>query len=123
MLQWLSWRRERDSNPRGRDSPCGFQDRSDQPLRHPSAAVSVWHATRVLHAQALQMGGVLLQVADQTLLDDLRHGHRPKRGVQPLEVPPAGGDLVEEAAQVADVLADVVPESHLAPVSMALDGL
>jgi hypothetical protein len=31
------WRRERDSNPRGLGGPCGFQDRSDQPLRHPSA--------------------------------------------------------------------------------------
>ena len=31
------WRRERDSNPRGLGGPCGFQDRSVQPLRHPSA--------------------------------------------------------------------------------------
>ena len=30
-------RRERDSNPRGLGGPCGFQDRSVQPLRHPSA--------------------------------------------------------------------------------------
>jgi hypothetical protein len=30
-------RSERDSNPRGLGGPCGFQDRSDQPLRHRSA--------------------------------------------------------------------------------------
>ena len=35
--QKRSWRRERDSNPRGLGGPCGFQDRSVQPLRHPSA--------------------------------------------------------------------------------------
>jgi hypothetical protein len=37
--QRAKWRRERDSNPRGLGGPCGFQDRSDQPLRHPSAPV------------------------------------------------------------------------------------
>src|ERR1039458_5336153 len=54
--------------------------------------------------QPLQLGRVVLEVADEQLLDELMDGHHAPGGVETLRLPGAAGDVAEKGSEVVEVL-------------------
>ena len=71
--------------------------------------------------ELVELCGMLLEMIGEETGDDLRHGHRPKGGMQAAGLPVFGWHRSAQAGRCADAAADVTEEAHRVFLAPGLD--
>ena len=112
------WRGLRFSRPLRSTAPASLRGSTQCATAAGGTAAGSLSQARAKH---LELVGVLLQVADEELLEYLRHRHHTERGMHPGGVPLLRCEAGDEDPKLRDVVPRVAPQHRHRLTAVALD--